>query len=244
MATRKVSGIGTVRGSVGCDGWKPPCSSSRSTCSSSTSEPSAIGSSRANKSGSSAGTALGGPGRPQRVDDRVHQLVGGVGVGHAGPLRRVGDVGDLRREPVDHRRVAGQLRQHRHQDPGVGLAQVGPQFVGASNPSWHFSIEAVPGCVRAPVYSAGHRRNAVGWCTPTVTGMQFHDLDAMTARARSHGLGDIPRRSARRQPDKTAIIDGDVVLTFAEFENLVDRAAAALHDNGFRARGPHCVVVA
>ncbi|MGE2817200.1 fatty acyl-CoA synthetase [Mycobacterium heidelbergense] len=57
--------------------------------------------------------------------------------------------------------------------------------------------------------------------------------DAVIAQARSHSLGDIPRRSARRQPDKTAIIDGDVVLTFAEFDHLVDRAAAALHDNGF-----------
>jgi len=53
------------------------------------------------------------------------------------------------------------------------------------------------------------------------------------AEARRHTLGDIPRRSARRHPDKTAIIDGDVVLTFAEFENLVDRAAAALHNAGF-----------
>ena len=52
--------------------------------------------------------------------------------------------------------------------------------------------------------------------------------------ARSHALGDIPRRSARKQPDKLAIIDGEVVLTFAEFEHLVDRAAAALQDNGFR----------
>jgi fatty-acyl-CoA synthase len=60
------------------------------------------------------------------------------------------------------------------------------------------------------------------------------DLDLLVARARSHTLGDVPRRSARRQPDKIAIIDGDVVLTFAEFENLVDRAAAALYDNGFR----------
>lgn len=58
--------------------------------------------------------------------------------------------------------------------------------------------------------------------------------DAVIARARRHGLGDIPRRSARRQPDKIAIIDGDVVLTFAEFDQLVGRAAASLHDNGFR----------
>jgi fatty-acyl-CoA synthase len=61
------------------------------------------------------------------------------------------------------------------------------------------------------------------------------DLDAVIALARSHTLGDIPRRSARRQPDKVAIIDdaNGVVLTFAEFDNMVDRAAAALHDNGF-----------
>lgn len=52
--------------------------------------------------------------------------------------------------------------------------------------------------------------------------------------ARGHGLGDIPRRSARRYPDKVAIIDGEVTLTFAEFEQLVDRAAAALSDNGLR----------
>ena len=66
--------------------------------------------------------------------------------------------------------------------------------------------------------------------------MQVAHADCRTtaiARARTHTLGDIPRRSARRQPDKTAIIDGDVVLTFAEFENLVDRAAAALHNAGF-----------
>lgn len=59
-------------------------------------------------------------------------------------------------------------------------------------------------------------------------------LDAVVNQARSHTLGDIPRRSARKQPDKTAIIDGDVTLTFAEFDALVDRAAAALRDNGFR----------
>lgn len=64
----------------------------------------------------------------------------------------------------------------------------------------------------------------------------MHDLDPVIAQARSHALGDIPRRSARRYPDKIAIIDGDVVLTFAEFEHMVDRAAAALHDNGFRPR--------
>ncbi|WP_055403673.1 MULTISPECIES: acyl-CoA synthetase [unclassified Mycobacterium] len=65
--------------------------------------------------------------------------------------------------------------------------------------------------------------------------MQLGELDVSVARARGHALGDIPRRSARRHPDKIAIVDGDVVLSFADFENLVDRAAAALGDNGFRA---------
>ena len=50
---------------------------------------------------------------------------------------------------------------------------------------------------------------------------------------RSHTLGDIPRRTARRHPHKVALIDGEVTLTFAEFDGLVDRAAAALRDNGF-----------
>ncbi|WP_170880056.1 acyl-CoA synthetase [Mycobacterium colombiense] len=67
-----------------------------------------------------------------------------------------------------------------------------------------------------------------------MTAMQPDDLDTSIARARSHGLGDLPRRSALRQPDKIAIIDGDVVLTFAEFNHLVDRAAAALRDNNFQ----------
>jgi fatty-acyl-CoA synthase len=57
----------------------------------------------------------------------------------------------------------------------------------------------------------------------------------LVARARSHTVGDIPRRSARSRPDKVAIIDGDVTLTFAEFDRLVDRAAAALTDHGFGA---------
>jgi fatty-acyl-CoA synthase len=60
------------------------------------------------------------------------------------------------------------------------------------------------------------------------------DLDALITQARRHTLGDIPRRSGRRQPDKVAIVDGDVALTFAEFDHLVDRAAAALCDNGFQ----------
>ncbi|MGE2834734.1 acyl-CoA synthetase [Mycobacterium sp. SMC-4] len=61
----------------------------------------------------------------------------------------------------------------------------------------------------------------------------MEDLRDVLAAARSHALGDIPRRPARKHPDKLAIVDGDVQLTFAEFDHLVDRAAAALADNGF-----------
>jgi fatty-acyl-CoA synthase len=52
------------------------------------------------------------------------------------------------------------------------------------------------------------------------------------ARARSQTLGDIPRRSARRFASRTAVIDGDTSLTFAEFDATVDRVAAALSDAG------------
>jgi fatty-acyl-CoA synthase len=50
----------------------------------------------------------------------------------------------------------------------------------------------------------------------------------LVQRARSHALGDLPRRTARRVPDKTAVIDGDTRLTFAELDAVVDRAAAAM----------------
>jgi fatty-acyl-CoA synthase len=58
-------------------------------------------------------------------------------------------------------------------------------------------------------------------------------LEDVVARVRGHSLGDIPRRSARRFPDKVAVIDGEVVLTFEEFNAAVDRVAAAMRDNGF-----------
>ncbi|TQK69534.1 fatty acyl-CoA synthetase [Nocardioides sp. SLBN-35] len=50
--------------------------------------------------------------------------------------------------------------------------------------------------------------------------------------ARQHTLGDLPRRTAQRVPDKVAIVDGDTRLTFAELDAYVDRAAAAMADAG------------
>ena len=51
-------------------------------------------------------------------------------------------------------------------------------------------------------------------------------------RARQQSIGDIPRRSAARYPDKLAVVHRDVRLTFAEFDTLIDRVAAALHSEG------------
>ncbi|GAB3392516.1 fatty acyl-CoA synthetase [Amycolatopsis echigonensis] len=51
-------------------------------------------------------------------------------------------------------------------------------------------------------------------------------------RARAHSLADIPRRSAARFPDKTAVVHRDVRLTFVEFDGVVDRVAAALQAAG------------
>ncbi|GAA3531055.1 fatty acyl-CoA synthetase [Nocardioides daeguensis] len=50
--------------------------------------------------------------------------------------------------------------------------------------------------------------------------------------ARQHTLGDLPRRTAQRVPDKVAIIDGAKRLTFAELEGYVERTAAALAEAG------------
>ncbi|MGW5518867.1 fatty acyl-CoA synthetase [Nocardia africana] len=56
----------------------------------------------------------------------------------------------------------------------------------------------------------------------------------MIRQARSHVLGDIPRRSALRCPDKTALVHRETTLTFAEFDRLVDRAAACFWEQGLR----------
>jgi fatty-acyl-CoA synthase len=52
------------------------------------------------------------------------------------------------------------------------------------------------------------------------------------ARTRRQTLDDIPRRSARRFASRTAVIDGDTSLTFAEFDATIDRVAAALSGAG------------
>jgi len=58
------------------------------------------------------------------------------------------------------------------------------------------------------------------------------DTAALVAQARSHSLGDIPRRTAQRCPDKVGLIDGDVRLTYRELDATIDRVAAAMSDRG------------
>lgn len=57
-------------------------------------------------------------------------------------------------------------------------------------------------------------------------------MSADIETARQHALGDLPRRTAQRLPDKVAIIDGPTRLTFAQFEALVDGTAAAIAGAG------------
>ena len=68
--------------------------------------------------------------------------------------------------------------------------------------------------------------------------------DDLVQQARQQALGDLPRRTARRVPDKVAIVDGDTRLTFAELDAVVDRAAAALADAGPRQGRPAGAAVA
>jgi fatty-acyl-CoA synthase len=54
----------------------------------------------------------------------------------------------------------------------------------------------------------------------------------LIAAARSQAIGDIPRRTAARMPGKTAIVNGDVRMTFAELDQAIDATAAALDSLG------------
>ncbi|PPJ14439.1 acyl-CoA synthetase [Nocardia nova] len=64
--------------------------------------------------------------------------------------------------------------------------------------------------------------------------MTIFRSDAEIDAARTQSLGDIPRRSAARTPEKVAIEHRDVRLTFREFDEIVDRVASALYACGLR----------
>lgn len=52
------------------------------------------------------------------------------------------------------------------------------------------------------------------------------------ARARRHAVGDLLHRTARRYPGKLAVVDGDLRVTYAEFDAAVNRTAHALAERG------------
>ncbi len=58
------------------------------------------------------------------------------------------------------------------------------------------------------------------------------DLPALIAHARSQAIGDLLRRSATRDPEKTAIVYRDLRQTYAELDVTVDRVATALAARG------------
>ena len=58
------------------------------------------------------------------------------------------------------------------------------------------------------------------------------DTSDLIRAARQQSLGDLPRRSALRHPDKLAVVDGDQRLTFAALDRAVDGAASAMAEAG------------
>ncbi len=55
---------------------------------------------------------------------------------------------------------------------------------------------------------------------------------AAIARTRRHSVGDLLHRTARRDPDKLAVVAGDLRVTYAEFDAAVNRTAHALTERG------------
>ncbi|MBR0692677.1 acyl-CoA synthetase [Bradyrhizobium lablabi] len=60
------------------------------------------------------------------------------------------------------------------------------------------------------------------------------DIGATIQRAREHSIGDLLRRSARRYPQKTALICGEVSWTFAEMDAVCNRLARGLLGHGIQ----------
>ena len=58
------------------------------------------------------------------------------------------------------------------------------------------------------------------------------ETTAAVGRARQHSVGDLLHRTARRYPDKLAVVAGDRRITYAEFDAAVNRVAAALAARG------------
>jgi fatty-acyl-CoA synthase len=58
------------------------------------------------------------------------------------------------------------------------------------------------------------------------------DTAAAVDRARQHSVGDLLHRTARRDPDKLAVVAGELRMTYAEFDVAVNRTAHTLAARG------------
>jgi fatty-acyl-CoA synthase len=68
------------------------------------------------------------------------------------------------------------------------------------------------------------------------------DIATTIQKAREHSIGDLLRRSARRYPNKTALICGDVSWTYAEMDALCNRLGRGLGSLGV-AKGDRVAVL-
>src|SRR5215204_4689513 len=55
------------------------------------------------------------------------------------------------------------------------------------------------------------------------------------ARSRQHSIGDLPRRTAARLPDKLAICFGETTWTYRDFDAICNRLANGLLERGLSA---------
>jgi fatty-acyl-CoA synthase len=60
------------------------------------------------------------------------------------------------------------------------------------------------------------------------------DPSFLVQQVRQQSLGDLPRRTAARMPDKLALVDGTTRVTYAELAAYVERTAGALAAAGLR----------
>ena len=93
-----------------------------------------------------------------------------------------------------------------------------PRHAAASGTS------AASGCLRRP-----HREKVAAMEASFSQGTA-----SSIARARQHAIGDLLHRTARRHPDKLAVVAGDVRATYAEFDAAVNRCAHALSARGLQ----------
>jgi fatty-acyl-CoA synthase len=60
------------------------------------------------------------------------------------------------------------------------------------------------------------------------------ELTELVQRARHYHISDIPKRSAKRNPDKLALVDGHIKLSYQEFYKKVEQLAAYLAEIGLK----------